>query len=164
MSRQLVPGSSISAGQFLFLPDVQGKRLELNDGQVVEIPGSGARLNEIAFNLAMLLRHHANRNDLGWASGDGAGYVLPGELETVVIPDASFVGKERIPLDGRQEGIRPFPPDLVVEIGLTTRPSGSGPRQSLEISRSRSFPYLGSLAGPSIDFGVSAGRQNIRTA
>lgn len=91
-------------------------RQELIDGCVVEMPAAGARHNEIAFFLAMLIYHFAREHGLGWASADGTGYVIGGERESVLVPDASFVARERILPQGTPEGFWPFAPDLAVEV------------------------------------------------
>ncbi|CAN5752452.1 Uma2 family endonuclease [soil metagenome] len=106
----------LTAEQFRELPEIEGKRLELVEGCVIEMAPAGPRHNEIAFYLAVLIYQFVRQHRLGWASGDGTGYIIPGERESVLIPDASFVAADRIPPDGKPETFWPFPPDLAIEV------------------------------------------------
>jgi Uma2 family endonuclease len=106
----------LTADEFWELPEIEGKRLELVEGHVVEMAPAGPRHNEIAFYVAVLIFQHVRQHRLGWASGDGTGFVLPGGRESVLIPDASFVATERLPSGGTPDTGWPFPPDLAVEV------------------------------------------------
>ena len=106
----------LTADEFWKLPEIEGKRLELVEGCVVEMAPAGPRHNEIAFYLAVLIFQYVKQHRLGWASGDGTGYVIPGERESVLIPDASFVAAARIPPGATPDAGWPFPPDLAVEV------------------------------------------------
>jgi Uma2 family endonuclease len=106
----------LTADEFWELPEVEGKRLELIEGYVIEMPPAGPRHNEIAFYLAVLIFQFVRQHRLGWASGDGTGYLIRGERESVLIPDASFVAAERIPPGETPDTGWTFPPDLAVEV------------------------------------------------
>lgn len=108
--------SYLAADEFWELPEVEGKSLELVEGRVVEMPTSGARHNEIALFITMLIYQFVREHGLGWTGGDATGYVIDGERESVLIPDASFVARQRIPPGGTPEGFWPFAPDLAVEV------------------------------------------------
>ncbi len=105
----------MTAEELWEMPEVPGKRFELVEGELVEVPGTGALHNLLVFAVAVILREHVRKHNLGVVCVDGASYVLvhPG---TVRIPDVSFVSRERIPEGGVPEGYWPFAPDLAVEI------------------------------------------------
>jgi Uma2 family endonuclease len=80
------------------------------------MPPADPRHNEIAFYLAVLIFQFTRQHRLGWASGDGTGYVIHGQRESVLIPDASFIAAERLPPGETPDTGWPFPPDLAVEV------------------------------------------------
>ena len=106
----------LTAEEFARLPETEGVRAELVEGCVVEMPPAGVPRNEIAFHIAFLIYQFVRQHRLGWASGDGTGYVIFGERESVLVPDASFVAAERIAAEGKPETYWPFAPDLSVEV------------------------------------------------
>ncbi len=116
VSDRSAPTTTLTIEQFLELPDEPGVLLELLDECVTRAPTAGARHNEIAFYIALLIYQFARQHALEWAGSDGTGYVIPGEQDTVLIPDTSFVARERIPEGGTPSGFWPFPPDLAVEV------------------------------------------------
>jgi Uma2 family endonuclease len=97
-------------------PEIPGKRFELVDGELVEMPGAGMVHNLIAAVIYGFIRDFVQANDLGWAFTDGLGYVLSRDPDQVRIPDASYLAHERLP-DGRVvESFAPAAPNLAVEV------------------------------------------------
>ncbi len=93
------------------LPENEGRRLELEEGEIVEMPAS----KPISTILAMRIGHFLNAfvipRDLGYVTGADGGFKLgPG---TVRQPDAAFVSKGRAPQIPAEFD---FAPDLAVEI------------------------------------------------
>ena len=67
-------------------------------------------------NLSTPLDTHVRANHLGVVLTAETGFRLASNPDTVLAPDISFVGKERIPDEGLPEGFWPGPPDLPVEV------------------------------------------------
>lgn len=96
---------------FCDLPENDGKRFELVDGEIVEMAGSSLPNSEIALYIGSLLIMYARRMQLGRAFGaDGATRLNNNQLR---IPDASFISNTR--LTDPKSKIMP-PPDLAVEV------------------------------------------------
>lgn len=106
----------MTADDLWAMPEVPGKRFELVDGELVEVPGAGAVHNLIVRLLARLLDEFMLGQDLGVVCTDGTSYVLRRQPDQVRIPDVSFVSWERVPETGVPVGYWPMPPDLAVEI------------------------------------------------
>ncbi len=98
------------------MPEVPGKRFELVNGELVEMPGTGGVHGLLVGVVYSLLRTFVRERNLGVVFGDGTSYVLRHDPALVRIPDVSFVARDRIPADGIPVGFIPFAPDLAVEI------------------------------------------------
>ncbi len=106
----------LTAEQLWAMPEAPGKRYELVEGELVEVPGAGALHGLIAGLIYSLLRTFVVERGAGYAFGDGVGYIIRRDPDVVRIPDASFVSRGRIPAGGVPRGFWPFAPDLAVEI------------------------------------------------
>ncbi len=106
----------MTAEQFWEMPEVPGKQLELVCGEIVAVPSSGAMHNLIVGLLHHLLYAFASEQRLGLVFGDNMGYVLRRGLDTVRIPDVSFIAWDRVPEVGIPDGSWQIPPDLAVEV------------------------------------------------
>jgi Uma2 family endonuclease len=93
-------------------PENEDKRLELDDGVIVDM-GSSSQLNTVtAARIVYFLNASVIPNDLGYVTGADGGYKL-GE-KRARIPDVAFVSKARVP---KLKGLRfPLAPDLAVEV------------------------------------------------
>ncbi|MCS7256985.1 MAG: Uma2 family endonuclease [Thermomicrobium sp.] len=98
------------------LPEQPGIRYELHEGKLVEMPGAGGIHAAIVVRLVLLLHQFVTSRRLGFVFGDGLGYILRRNPDTVRIPDVSVVRRERVPVEGIPEGFWPGAPDLAVEI------------------------------------------------
>jgi Uma2 family endonuclease len=94
------------------LPD-EPLRHELIKGELLTMPLAQREHMRVSANLIMLLLQHAKANRLGEVYAEG-GFKLESDPDTVLGPDVSFVGKDRVSLspDGYHHG----PPDLAVEV------------------------------------------------
>jgi Uma2 family endonuclease len=101
----------LTVEEFLRLPDIEDRRVELIDGEVVDMPSGGpahetakSNLNEIL--VAWLLQHRVGKvfNESGYRLDD----------HTSLVPDLSVLGSERLKLS-IEERFRGAP-DLAVEI------------------------------------------------
>ena len=106
----------LTANDLWEMPEVPGKRFELVDGELIEMPGAGMLHNLIAALIYELIRDFAREHDLGLAFTDGLGYVIRRDPDQVRIPDASFVASDRLPAEGIPESFSPVAPDLAVEV------------------------------------------------
>lgn len=108
-------GQKISAAELLALPNEHD--LELVHGKLAERT-AGAESAFIAGQLFCRLNTYVELKGLGWAYSSGAGYILitNGE-ESVLKPDASFIGFHRLPPQAEiPKGYYGFPPDLAAEV------------------------------------------------
>jgi len=96
---------------FLGEPEQAERRFELVDGEIVEKMPTQLHAYIIQM-LSGFLFVFLRQNPLGYALIE-AHYRLPGDAENDLIPDLSFVKKERGPLV--RSGPAPYMPDLVVE-------------------------------------------------
>jgi Uma2 family endonuclease len=93
-------------------PENQHRRLELEEGEVVEMASSRQINTVIAMRIGYYLNAHVIPGDLGYISGADGGYKLGSR--TVRQPDVAFISKARHPaLTGV---VFPVAPDLAVEI------------------------------------------------
>lgn len=92
-------------------PEYAERRLELENGIIVEVAGSSPVNSGTAIRLAYLMGKHVYENDLGHMTGADGGYEL--SPNTVRIPDLAFVTKERYPeLPRKLKG----GPDIAIEM------------------------------------------------
>lgn len=93
------------------LPENELRRLELDEGEIVEMASSKPINTIIAGRVIYFLNAHVIPNDLGYISVPDGGYKLADK--TVRQPDAAFVAKERLAKIPRNFD---FAPDLAVEV------------------------------------------------
>ena len=94
----------------------QMDRVELIDGEIVEMVPSSDGSSSLAARITVLLGMHVLPNKLGRLYSADGGFVLFPDRATVRVPDVAFVRAERMP---QGEARRHFPrlaPDLVVEV------------------------------------------------
>lgn len=106
----------VKAEELWDMPDVPGKRLELVNGAVAEVLGSGALQSLIATNLLWSLSRFVDEQDLGLVFPDGLGYVLRRAPDCVRIPDISFSAWDRVPEGEVAEWFWEGAPTLAVEV------------------------------------------------
>lgn len=94
------------------LPDNADRRLELVDGEIVEMPPSSQKNTVTAGRIIYFLNAFIIPNDLGFVSVPDGGFQL--NENTLRQPDTAFVSKDR---HQKLEGVRfPLAPDLAVEV------------------------------------------------
>jgi Uma2 family endonuclease len=93
------------------LPENEGKRLELDEGEIVEFELSSPLNSITAGRVAYFLNIHVMPQNLGYITGPDGGFKLA--PKTVRQPDAAFISKTRAPKIPREFEIAP---DLAVEI------------------------------------------------
>lgn len=106
----------VTAEDLWDMTDASGKRLELNNGRVVELSGSGVLQSLIATNLLGRLGQFVEDQDLGLGFPDGLGYLLRRKPDTVRIPDVSFVTLDIVPEGEVSDWFWEGAPTLAVEV------------------------------------------------
>jgi len=107
--------TAMTAEQLLELPEVPGKRFELIDGELIDVPFAGVLHAVIVGIVHRLLAAAADKHG-GYAFGDGVGYVLARRPDMVRGPDASYVTADRVRQVGFPAGFWPGAPDIAVEV------------------------------------------------
>ncbi len=106
----------VTAEQFWEMPEIPGKRFELVDGELVEMPTPGPLHNFDRGVLNHLLYTFVSDRILGSSSVTTQVIFFIASRIRVRIPDISFIAWERVPVDGLPEGYWLIPPDLAVEV------------------------------------------------
>lgn len=106
----------ITADELWTMPEVPGKRFELINGEMVEVPGTNILHGLIVFWVARLIATFADERNLGLVTVDGSSYVIRRNPDTVRIPDVAFVSWQRMPEPLPLSTYWPIPPDLAVEV------------------------------------------------
>lgn len=105
----------MTAEELLAMPD-DGYRYELIRGELVKMaPASHAHGRE-GNRVNRTLSNHVFDNGLGETYAAETGFVLSRSPDTVLVPDVSFVRKEREEAARDVPGYFPGPPDLAVEV------------------------------------------------
>ncbi len=105
----------ITVEEYGNLPDENGVRQELVEGELVEMPFPKLLHNLLVETIGDILKSFVRERRLGYVLRDNTGFVLRRNPDTVRGPDVSFVGQERM-LTADVDGYLPGAPDLAVEI------------------------------------------------
>ena len=111
----------ISAEEFLDLvdqPQYQDRRLELVEGEIVEMSKPGGEHGEITGWLHVKIANHVYENDLGRMTAAETGFALARNSagrDTVRGLDIAFISKAKAP-NPLPRGWIEIPPDLAVEV------------------------------------------------
>ena len=113
----------ITAEEFMQLPDEDGFRHELINGEVIRMPSPQFPHSRAASRLLIHLAQFVMEHELGEVFGE-IGFKLTLNPDTVLAPDIAFIAKERLDAAGDTEGYWLGPPDLAVEVlSPSDRPS-----------------------------------------
>jgi Uma2 family endonuclease len=94
------------------LPENADRRLELIAGEIIDVP-SNPFASEVAILIATFLRMFLLRQQIaGRVTGEGAGYVIAGD---VYAPDVAYLSLKRQPQPVTR-GFSSVPPELAVEV------------------------------------------------
>jgi Uma2 family endonuclease len=103
---------------YVHLPENAGRRLELINGEIVEMVPTGGEHGEVGGDLFGLIWSHNRIHKLGRVTNAETGYVLTiynDGKAYVRAPDIGFVSIRRAP-EPFARGFVPMPPDLAVEV------------------------------------------------
>lgn len=106
----------VTAEDLRDLPEIPGKKVELIDGELVEVPGAGMLHGLIVLVLSRILDDFVRHHDLGLVVPDGVAYALRRDPDQVRIPDVSFIARASVSDEDISEGFWEGPPTLAVEV------------------------------------------------
>lgn len=105
----------MTAEDLLAMPD-DGQRYELIRGELAPMGGSGGDHSRIGLRLGSRMLVFVEQHHLGEVLGADGAYRLEHDPDTVRVPDASFVRRERWDSLERTEAFVEGAPDLTVEV------------------------------------------------
>lgn len=88
---------------------------ELIDGELVPVNATSLKATATALRIARIVANFVADHDLGMLTGADGGFVLFADRETMLVPDAGFIGKARVPLEEHHQFPR-LASDLAVEV------------------------------------------------
>jgi Uma2 family endonuclease len=103
---------------YVHLPENAGRRLELVNGEIVEMVPTGGEHGEVGGELFGLIWSHNRIHKLGRVTNAETGYVLTIREDNkafVRAPDIGFISIKRAPAPFLSDFV-PMPPDLAVEV------------------------------------------------
>ena len=133
----------ITAEEFAMMPDCDDARLELVNGEVIELPPSPMPSHGMSqFNAGMALGVFAFPRRLGVVFTE-AGFLISRNPDTVRIPDVAFVSADKLPGERPPDGYFPFAPDIAVEVMTRSdSPSAARARARMWLDAGSSLVWL----------------------
>lgn len=110
-----VQARPVTADELLRMPD-DGLRRELVRGELRVMTPTSRPHGKVALRIGSRLEQHVGAHGLGEAYAAETGFRVSSDPDTVLAPDVSFVGRERLKVVGHAEGFIPGAPDLAVEV------------------------------------------------
>ena len=95
---------------------LESEPFELIEGELIKVSPSGAKSSMISLRIGSLILEYAERNGLGYVTGEAGGFILSTSPDTVVAPDVGFIRSQHAPDGPPERGYWPVPPDLAVEV------------------------------------------------
>ncbi len=105
----------ITANELLQMKD-DGFRYELVRGELIKRSPAGHQHGRIALNFTTPLDQFVRANQLGAVYAAETGFKLAEDPDVVRAPDAAFIRRERVEVEGQTEGFWPGAPDLAAEV------------------------------------------------
>jgi len=106
----------VTAEELWTMPEVPGKRFEIVNGKLREVPGTGAVHSWIVGTVYRLPFDFVTRRKLGRVFPDGVSYVMRRDPDQLRIPDVSFVATQHLSDRSMPEGYWLQAPDLAIEV------------------------------------------------
>jgi Uma2 family endonuclease len=127
--------ATTTAEELLKLPNGEGKRYELVEGQLRVMCAAGFEHGRVAIMAGSLLTVHVQATGSGVTLGAETGFILARDPDTVRAPDAAFVSHARADAVGPSPGFWPGgAPDLAIEV--------VSPEDSLPYVRAKALNWL----------------------
>src|SRR5215208_584465 len=111
----MVLTKTMTVEEFEAMPD-DGKRYELVQGVLREMPMGGFRHSHIGIGIASALHVHVQPRGLGEVTGADGGFRIFADQQTVRVPDVAFIRANRMPPPEELDRLGRLAPDLVVEV------------------------------------------------
>lgn len=92
------------------------ERCELIDGELFTLPGSGGRASVIGAIFVRLVGNYLAEKPIGFVLGAGGSFVLAHNPDTMLSPDAAFIGFDRLPNGRMPEKFIHATPHLAIEV------------------------------------------------
>ena len=106
----------MTAKEFAMIPDCDDARLELVNGEVIELPPSPMPSHgSTQMNAGGILREFVRPERKGAAFTE-TGFLISRNPDTVRMPDVAFVSVDKLPGDRPPDWYFPFAPDIAVEV------------------------------------------------
>lgn len=106
----------MTAEELMKLPNGEGFRYELINGELITMPASGSPHGRITMRLSVPLAQFIWDHELGEVFAAESGFQLTFNPDTVLAPDFSFFARQRWEEIGEHKGFTPGAPDIVVEV------------------------------------------------
>jgi Uma2 family endonuclease len=106
----------MTVDDLLELPDDDQRRVELLRGECLEMPPAGFEHSHIGGWILFHINRYLLEHPIGAAAGEGAGFIIQRDPDTLLSPDVAFVSNERLPPPEERTGYLHAVPDLVVEV------------------------------------------------
>lgn len=105
----------VTANELFDMPD-DGFRYELVKGEVKRMPPAGSEHGVIIIRFVRPFSQFVEDNNLGLVFAAETGFRIASNPDTVRAPDAAFVSKEKIPVEGVPRGFWDGAPDMAIEV------------------------------------------------
>jgi Uma2 family endonuclease len=106
----------LSAADFLRLPPQEGKKFELDEGELVEMTLPTYQHNRVVRRVLQFLDRYLESHPAGEVFAPDAGYILSQDPATLRGPDVSFLRAERARLIDPKASAFQGAPDLAIEV------------------------------------------------
>ena len=118
------PPALLTAEQFAAMPD-DGRRTELVQGVVIEMPPPSFRHGEVCSNVSWVLNSFVRPADIGRVITNDAGVVTERDPDTVRGPDIAYFSYETLARGTRPDPYPEVAPDLAVEVRSPSERTGA---------------------------------------
>lgn len=108
----MATATGLTIDDFERLPEVLARNHELDEGELVDVPGNTPQHNLLRGLLESLLRSHVEQHQLGIVLAEQE-YDFAGNAHA---PDVTFISESKRPLLNMNLRVQRFVPDLAIEI------------------------------------------------